>query len=337
MNPKEAHEPLVIRSAAVSDTEVVARIYIDSWNAGFGELILHPNRTVTPELIEAWRRNLAQPVPHRWWVAEQQGSIAGFAGIGPSRDPVGPQLGELDTIAIDPRCWRMGVGRELMSLALRYLATDSYREAILWTVAGYERGKAFYEAMGWSLDGGVRDEGRQIRYRRSLEDCWRLPSTATIKPMLLVDVDGVLNPYGFDQSPSGFTPYHFFPEDDYPVLLTDTHGAWLCELGAVFDMVWASAWEEEANRFIAPLFGLSRWPTIPFPPIPFDPAEKVPAIDLFVGDRHCAWVEDRMTKEAFDWAVRRTAPTLLIDVEPSIGLTREMVEQLLDWATSLAN
>jgi hypothetical protein len=150
--------------------------------------------------------------------------------------------------------------------------------------------------------------------------------------MLLVDVDGVLNPYGFDQPPRGFAPYRFFPEDDYPVYLAEVHGRWLNELSERFEMVWASGWEEEANRFIAPLFGLPRWPTIRFPPIPFDPAEKVPAIDRFVGDRRCAWVEDRMTKQAFDWAAKRTAPTLLIDVEPSVGLTRGMVEQLLNWA-----
>ncbi len=168
MNSNRTQDPLTIRSARVADAEVVARIYIDSWNAGFGGLLLQPNREVTPEFIARWQQDLAQPVPQRWWVAEQEGSIVGFTGIGPSRNPVDPQLGELDTIAVDPRCWRMGIGRALISLALRYLAADGYGEAILWTVAGYERGKAFYEAMGWSLDGGVRDEGRQIRYRHNL-------------------------------------------------------------------------------------------------------------------------------------------------------------------------
>ena len=55
-----------------------------------------------------------------------------------------------------------------MSLALQYLDSDGYNEAIVWTVEGYERGIAFYEAMGWRRDGGVRDEGRQIRVRRNL-------------------------------------------------------------------------------------------------------------------------------------------------------------------------
>ena len=96
------------------------------------------------------------------------GSIAGFVGIGPSRDPVDARLGELDTIAVYPSYWRTGIGKALMSVALRYLVADGYDEAIVWTVEGYERGIAFYEAMGWSHDGGVRDEGRQIRFRHDL-------------------------------------------------------------------------------------------------------------------------------------------------------------------------
>ena len=89
-----------------------------------------------------------------------------------------------------------------------------------------------------------------------------------------------------------------FPEDDYPVLLSDIHGEWLLELGGVYRMVWVTAWGEDANRLISPLFGLPRWPTIPFPPIPFPPAEKVPAVERFVGNKPCAWLEDDMTKEA---------------------------------------
>ena len=92
----------------------------------------------------------------------------GFVGIRPSRDPVDPRLGEVDTIAVDPPHWRTGIGTALMSLALRHLASDGYDEVIVWTVEGYELGIAFYETMGWRRDGGVRDEGRQIRFSRSM-------------------------------------------------------------------------------------------------------------------------------------------------------------------------
>ena len=157
-----------VQPATTSDTETIARIYIDSWNASFGELLSQADRTVTIELSERWRRDLALPVPHRWWVAETEGVIVGFAGIGPSRDPVDPHLGELDTIAVDTPYWRTGVGRALISQALHYLKVDGYREAILWTVRGYGQAIAFYEAMGWRRDGAVRDAGRQVRFRHDL-------------------------------------------------------------------------------------------------------------------------------------------------------------------------
>ena len=126
------------------------------------------NRSVTTELVERWKDYLAQPVPHRWWVSEHIGSIVGLAGIGPSRDPIDSELGELYTIAVDPPNWRRGIGKALISLALQHLVSDGYGEAILWTVEGYVRGIAFYEATGWNRDGGIRDNGRQIRFRRDL-------------------------------------------------------------------------------------------------------------------------------------------------------------------------
>ena len=159
---------LTIRPASAADAEVVVRIYIDSWNASFGELLSQADRTVTPELVARWRRDLARPVPHRWWVAERSSSIVGCAGIGPSRDPVDPSISELDSIFVDEPHWRTGVGSALIAVAHRHLARDGYRTAILWTVAGYRQGIAFYEAMGWRRDTGVRDQGRQIRFRREL-------------------------------------------------------------------------------------------------------------------------------------------------------------------------
>ena len=116
-----------IRPAVLDDTEAVARIYIDAWNAGCGELMSQADRTVTPDLTAHWSHDLTQPLPHRWWVAEHRGSIVGFAGIGPSRDPVDPEIGELDSIAVDPPYWRKGIGKALISLALQHLVSDGYR------------------------------------------------------------------------------------------------------------------------------------------------------------------------------------------------------------------
>lgn len=149
----------------MGDARVVAAIYVESWNRGF--LGLMRSRSHTDTMVSRWKRQLALPHPRRWWVAEIDGGVVGFAGIGPSRDPIQAHLGELDTIAVKPTHWRTGVGRALMSVAVAHLMADGYQEAIVWTLRDYDPGQAFYEATGWRLDGGAR-EGRQVRYRRSL-------------------------------------------------------------------------------------------------------------------------------------------------------------------------
>jgi ribosomal protein S18 acetylase RimI-like enzyme len=156
----------MIRSAEVQDAPVVAAIYVESWNRGFSGLM--PSRSLTEELITRWERALAKPRASRWWVAQVEGEVVGFVGIGLSRDPTTPRLGELDTIAVRPTRWRQGVGRALMAVAVNHLVADGYDEAILWTLSNYEPGDAFYRSTGWLPDSAERDEGRQIRYRRSL-------------------------------------------------------------------------------------------------------------------------------------------------------------------------
>ena len=109
------------------------------------------------------------------------------------------------------------------------------------------------------------------------------------------------------------------------------HAAWLRELTATFDLVWASAWGEAANRLICPLFGLPPFPVVALPSAPFAPSEKLAAITRFVGDRPTAWVDDVVTGEMKTWVAARSAPTLIVEVSPALGLTRDAVDRLLAW------
>lgn len=65
-------------------------------------------------------------------------------------------------------------------------------------------------------------------------------------PLLLVDIDGVLNVYGVEECPTGYAEYELFPADDEPTRLAVIHGTWLRELGSAFDLVWASGWGVQA-------------------------------------------------------------------------------------------
>lgn len=140
----------------------------------------------------------------------------------------------------------------------------------------------------------------------------------------------MLNP--FPDCPDGYAEYDLFPEDDEPVRLARVHGEWLHELAGLFDVAWASGWGAEANRVLCPFFGLPELPVIQLPAIPFEPWEKVPAIETFAADRAAAWIDDNVTPQARAWAAGRAAPTLLVEVESALGLTRPAVDELLAWA-----
>ncbi|WP_242903125.1 HAD domain-containing protein [Actinomadura terrae] len=151
------------------------------------------------------------------------------------------------------------------------------------------------------------------------------------RPVLLLDVDGVLNPYGTTECPAGFIEHDLFPGED-PVRLCPAHGEWIDQLQQVFDIAWATGWNDEANRLLAPLLGIQTLPVATMPPIPFQPRDKVPAIARFVGRRPAVWIDDLHTPEAWTWSTTRRQPTLLIPVSPTTGLTRQAVNRALTWA-----
>ena len=117
--------------------------------------------------------------------------------------------------------------------------------------------------------------------------------------------------------------------------LAPLHGDWLRELCGHFAMAWASSWEDDANVYLSPYFGLPELPFVVFPQTPFAPSAKVPAVDAFVGQRPVAWVDDIVTVEARDWAREREAQTLLVEIDPAVGLTKNAVNDLFAWRVRL--
>ena len=154
-------------------------------------------------------------------------------------------------------------------------------------------------------------------------------------PLLLFDVDGVLNPYAAPGCPPGYTEHELFPGEE-AVLVCAAHGEWLAELAIRFQLVWATGWGAEANRLLAPLLQIPELPVIGFPPVPFHPRDKLPAVARYARGRSLAWVDDQFPAETRGWAAAREAPTLLVEVDPAEGLTRPVIDECLRWAEGIA-
>lgn len=154
-------------------------------------------------------------------------------------------------------------------------------------------------------------------------------------PLLVVDIDGVLNPYAAETCPDGFVEVALFPDGE-PVRVCALHAEWLHELSSYFDLVWGSSWSEADRRLLLSVLDLPVFQgAVTLPAGRFDPRQKVPAVAALAGGRPAAWIDDLLTAEAWEWARRRPVPTLLVPIDPSVGLTREVVDALIQWAMSL--
>lgn len=108
-------------------------------------------------------------------VADERGSIRGFATIGASPPSTCDSSGELLALYVDPADWGRGIGRVLIHEARAQLADRGFESALLWVLTGNERAERFYRADGWRFDGGRRTEevwgvlADEVRYRRLLK------------------------------------------------------------------------------------------------------------------------------------------------------------------------
>lgn len=156
------------------------------------------------------------------------------------------------------------------------------------------------------------------------------------KPVLLVDIDGVISLFGFslDERPSG--TWHVV--EGIAHFLSSSAAEHLHALEGSFEPIWCSGWEERASEHLPALLGVR-----PLDHLSFDrnPGRghahwKLAAIEAHAGERPLAWIDDALDEACEAWASARPAPTLLIRTDPAVGLTDEHVEDLLAWSRSLA-
>lgn len=156
-------------------------------------------------------------------------------------------------------------------------------------------------------------------------------ATASGRPLLLVDVDGVLQPVGRSVPPG----FERFVSDESEVVLCRQHGVWLTHLASTFDLVWATTWGATANGAIGARLGLPELPHLELTDLPRAGTRKLAAVQAYSGDRAVAWIDDELYEDAEAWAAARSAPTLLRRTASGVGFTHADVRALEAFASGL--
>lgn len=174
-----------------------------------------------------------------------------------------------------------------------------------------------------------------------------------MKPLLFVDVDGVLNPYAANplRRPIGYATHRMNPLDQHGatwvsqygkplrVWLNPSHGSYL--LALPYELVWATTWAAEANIWIAPHVGLPELPVVDWPEVHAvrDDGTYFKTHDLvrYAAGRPFAWVDDEIGPADREYVTRHHAgAALLHHVNPRLGLLDDDFHELHVWASKLS-
>ncbi|MFD2795690.1 HAD domain-containing protein [Promicromonospora vindobonensis] len=161
------------------------------------------------------------------------------------------------------------------------------------------------------------------------------------RPLLFLDVDGTLLPFGGPGMPVVPDAPELWTASSNPHLARVDRGLGPLLAGLGCDLVWATAWMDDANEVIAPLLDLPRLPVADLPAYAGDIGHdrlkwKTKALVRIADGRPFVWVDD-VIGQADRWFVEAEHPgaALLHKVDSDVGVTADDLVGIAEWVREL--
>ena len=154
------------------------------------------------------------------------------------------------------------------------------------------------------------------------------------RPLLAVDVDGVISLFGFDEPPPGSSRALRARRRRWSTASRSAPASGCC--GSASTSTWSgrpagrrkptttcrTSSASPSSRYLtfggAARFGSAHW--------------KLGPLDEYGSGRALAWIDDSFDESCYEWAQDREEPTLLVPTESALGLEEAQTEALIAWA-----
>lgn len=171
MTTPKRNGPAAVRLALPREASGIAAVQRRAWAADLPADVAAEALTVSEtEATAAWEAAIRRPplAEFRVLVAlDADGSVCGFAAVGPSPDPdaVAQDDALVAEFSVDPAARSQGHGSRLLHAVIDTLRADGFTRATWWLASTADDLRAFIVATGWAADGAHREVGTEAGAR----------------------------------------------------------------------------------------------------------------------------------------------------------------------------
>ena len=153
----------LLRQANSTDARGIAQVQVSSWQSTYLGMI--PDSYLQSLNVEqrakSWVKICETPVLcTQTIVAEIDGKIVGFVGVGPSQESNESNFGEIYAIYVDPDNQNQGIGFDLLQQGTQFLVSEGFQSAILWVLDENIQTRNWYESNDWKTNGKTKIDNR---------------------------------------------------------------------------------------------------------------------------------------------------------------------------------